>query len=60
MIQLAQILKIEVVAEGVETMDELEFLVENQCTQVQGYLFSKPVSVEEFEKLITKDNQSLL
>lgn len=58
MIQLARILKIGVIAEGVETVDELEFLIENQCTQVQGYLFSKPVPVEEFEKLLTNDTKS--
>jgi diguanylate cyclase (GGDEF)-like protein/PAS domain S-box-containing protein len=50
MIQMAQHLKLEVVAEGVETVEELLFLQEQNCHQVQGFLFSKPCSVQEFEE----------
>lgn len=37
-----------VIAEGVETEEQLQFLAENGCDIVQGYLFSKPISAEQF------------
>jgi diguanylate cyclase (GGDEF)-like protein len=42
-ISMARSLRLRVVAEGVETVEELEFLREQQCDEVQGYYFSKPV-----------------
>lgn len=51
-IVLAQNLNLRTVAEGVETREQLNFLLERQCKFMQGYLFSKPVSASEFEKLI--------
>ncbi|MAY60823.1 MAG: bifunctional diguanylate cyclase/phosphodiesterase [Rhizobiales bacterium] len=42
---------LEVIAEGVETEAQLQFLNENGCREVQGYLFGKPVRVSEFEEL---------
>ena len=41
----------EAVAEGVETTEQLAFLQERDCDQVQGYLFSKPVPLEEIVTL---------
>lgn len=49
MIKMAQQLQISVVAEGVETDEELQFLQGERCDQVQGYLFSKPLPIKEFE-----------
>ncbi|CAG9610410.1 bifunctional diguanylate cyclase/phosphodiesterase [Pseudoneobacillus rhizosphaerae] len=49
MIKMAQHLKLEVVAEGVETVEELLFLQEQNCHQIQGFLFGKPCSIDEFE-----------
>ena len=40
----------EVIAEGVETEAEFDFLRQNGCRQVQGYLFGKPMAAEEFER----------
>ncbi len=48
-VELARRLGIHVVAEGIETRDQLEFLREIQCEMVQGYIFSKPLSIPEFE-----------
>ena len=44
---LADLLKLEVIAEGVETEAQLKFLNENGCHQIQGYYFSSPVSPEK-------------
>ena len=49
-IQLAEVLNKEVLAEGVEKESEKNFLTENGCDFIQGYLYSKPLPVEEFHK----------
>jgi diguanylate cyclase (GGDEF)-like protein/PAS domain S-box-containing protein len=51
-IGLARNFRLDVIAEGVETEAQLEFLKQNGCMAYQGYLFSKPVPIEEFEKLL--------
>jgi EAL domain-containing protein (putative c-di-GMP-specific phosphodiesterase class I) len=52
MITLAHNLKLKVVAEGVETRDQLWFLHWNRCDQVQGYLASRPLSAQGFTELL--------
>jgi EAL domain-containing protein (putative c-di-GMP-specific phosphodiesterase class I) len=47
-IALAHNLKRRVIAEGVETKEQLEFLKNLHCEEVQGYYFSPPVSTEKF------------
>ncbi|MFZ6768906.1 sensor domain-containing protein [Undibacterium sp. Di26W] len=49
-IHLAQALKLRVLAEGVETAQQRDFLQNMHCDEMQGYLFSAAVSAEEFEK----------
>jgi EAL domain-containing protein (putative c-di-GMP-specific phosphodiesterase class I) len=51
-LNIAKSLKLSVVAEGVESRYQQEFLVLNNCDILQGYLFSKPVLKEEFVKLL--------
>jgi EAL domain-containing protein (putative c-di-GMP-specific phosphodiesterase class I) len=48
-ISIAQQLKHKVIAEGVETVEQLAFLKNSGCDEVQGYLFSKPLDAEAFE-----------
>lgn len=48
-IAMAQSLNLDVIAEGVETEQQLILLQGNGCNKFQGYLFGKPVSIEEFE-----------
>jgi EAL domain-containing protein (putative c-di-GMP-specific phosphodiesterase class I) len=51
-ISLGQKLHLRVIAEGVETDDQLAFLRENNCDEMQGYHFSKPISPRGIEKLL--------
>jgi diguanylate cyclase (GGDEF)-like protein len=51
-IGMAQSLKLRVVAEGVETFEELAFLHAHHCEEAQGYYFSRPVPAEQFAKLL--------
>ncbi|MDD5400569.1 MAG: EAL domain-containing protein [Sulfurimonas sp.] len=51
---LARELNIQILAEGVETQDELDFLVENKIDSIQGYYYSKPLPFDEMEKLLQK------
>ena len=47
-IELADKLNISLVAEGIETLEQLEFLKSVHCNMVQGYIYSKPLPVDEF------------
>jgi diguanylate cyclase (GGDEF)-like protein/PAS domain S-box-containing protein len=51
-IDMARNFRLNVIAEGVETEAQLAFLKEHGCMAYQGYLFSKPVPIEEFEALL--------
>ncbi|WP_420476897.1 EAL and GGDEF domain-containing protein [Noviherbaspirillum sp. ST9] len=50
-IKLAHALGLNVVAEGVETVDHLRFLTTTSCDEIQGYVISKPVPADEFGRL---------
>lgn len=51
-IAMAKSLALEVVAEGVETREQLVFLAKHDCEEYQGYYFSRPVSADEFARLL--------
>lgn len=51
-IDIARTLKLSVIAEGVETRAQMQFLSFNNCVEMQGYLFSRPVRAEEFANLL--------
>ncbi|KZL89614.1 putative bifunctional diguanylate cyclase/phosphodiesterase [Clostridium magnum] len=54
-IKLTHDLNLGIVAEGIETKNQLEFLILNNCDYGQGYLFSKPVTEKEIEKLLLEN-----
>ncbi|MEQ9447950.1 MAG: EAL domain-containing protein, partial [Rhodospirillaceae bacterium] len=53
-IGLSRGLNLEVVAEGAEILEHVEFLKDNGCTIVQGYFYSKPLEASQFETKLTK------
>jgi len=53
-IVMAHKLGIKVIAEGVETTEQRDLLIAANCDYAQGYLFSRPVPPEEFERFLTK------
>lgn len=59
-IQMAKNLKLETIAEGVETNAQLAILTELGCEQIQGYLFSRPVSPDDFASLMAADHIAIV
>lgn len=51
-VALAKTLQLKVIAEGVETHEQKDFLLEQDCDEAQGFLFSKPVAPDELVKLV--------
>ena len=58
-VTLAKNIQLDIVAEGVETKAQYDFLKDLECSQVQGYLFSKPLLPEELEEKFLKSSERL-
>ena len=56
---MARQLRLRVIAEGVETVEQLDFLRDSGCDEVQGYLYSKPLPAYDFERSL-RDNWLLM
>ncbi len=57
-ISMAKALNLKVVAEGVETEQQLAFLKQRLCDQMQGYLLSRPVPAEELKEMLVRGDRS--
>jgi EAL domain-containing protein (putative c-di-GMP-specific phosphodiesterase class I) len=53
-IAMARGLNLDIIAEGVETEEQRQYLMNKGCTNYQGYLFSKPLPIEQFEALLAQ------
>ncbi|MND54551.1 Oxygen sensor protein DosP [compost metagenome] len=58
-IKLAKVMSFKVVAEGVETRKQLDFLAAEGCDLIQGYYFAKPLPKAELVLLLSRDSQSV-
>lgn len=58
-IDMAKHIEIITVAEGVETYEQLDFLKKTDCDMIQGYIFSKPLPIREFEEVL-RENKSIV
>ncbi|MDK9693546.1 MAG: EAL domain-containing protein [Sulfurimonas sp.] len=59
-LNIAKNLGLSVVAEGVETQMQKNFLIEEECDMLQGYHFSKPLAKEKFEEYVLQKNSPLI
>lgn len=57
-IVMAHSLELKVVAEGVETQDQLDFLKRQGCHEIQGYLISRPVPADQFAQLLREQSST--
>jgi len=60
LIHLAKSIECELLAEGVERPEEVSFLKANECTIYQGYLYDKPMKVDDFEEKYLRNNYRFL
>ena len=58
-IAVAKNLNLDVLAEGVETQNQLDFLKKQKCDEIQGFYLSKPLSSSEMEELLQIENKKL-
>jgi diguanylate cyclase (GGDEF)-like protein len=49
---LGESMDLGVIAEGVENQDQLDFLMQHNCSMMQGYIFGRPMETEDFKKLL--------
>lgn len=54
-IALTESLNLDVVAEGIETLEQANFLISKNCMGVQGYYFFQPLSEDELQKILLKE-----
>ncbi len=59
-VRMSSWLKLPVLAEGVETVAQAEYLKSIGCVYMQGYFFAKPMPAEEYEKLIIENSKELV
>ena len=55
-INLGHSLSLRVIAEGVETIEQLDFLTQHDCNEIQGYYYSEPLNAEDFKRFVEQHN----
>lgn len=58
-VRIGKTMELCVVAEGVETQEQLDYLIEHQCSKIQGYYFSKPVAEAQVADIIKEQIEGL-
>jgi EAL domain-containing protein (putative c-di-GMP-specific phosphodiesterase class I) len=56
-IKMLQALKVKIIAEGVETEEQKDFLIKCGCYNAQGFMFYKPMPIPEFDELLKKQEE---
>ncbi|AZN40465.1 EAL domain-containing protein [Paenibacillus albus] len=56
-ISMAKHLNMDVIAEGIETKEQLDILVDNDCSEIQGYYYSRPLSASDVEAMFLSDRK---
>ena len=56
-LNMAHVFKLSIVAEGVETVEQRDFLISKNCQILQGYYYSKPLTKEQFAAYYLKHMQ---
>ena len=59
-VNMAKVLEMPVIAEGVEKESQVRFLKNIGCEYVQGYYYAKPMPAEEYEKMLFRDEEKAL
>ena len=59
-IVLAHTLQLNVIAEGVETLEQLQFLLSEDCDEMQGFYFSRPIPSEQLVNLLRTNTRLLI
>lgn len=59
-ISMARSLGLQTIAEGVETIEQLGYLRDQGCDEVQGYLYSKPITADQFEQFLKNNSKKKL
>ncbi len=57
-ISMAKSLRLEVIAEGVETKEQKQFLIKNNCDDIQGYFFAKPMAFDDFASFLKQHSMA--
>jgi EAL domain-containing protein (putative c-di-GMP-specific phosphodiesterase class I) len=57
-ISMGKALGMTVIAEGVETIEQLDFLHSSHCNEIQGYYFSKPLPAEEMRRFLEQNQHA--
>ena len=58
LIRFAEKMNLQIVAEGVETVMQLQMLLKQECKEIQGYYFSEPLPAEEMEKYLMANQKN--